>query len=79
MHHGLRLHSLISGATYCSTTQLNNDNVCTSGEQRQRWLDGSSNGIHHDVIVDAALDELAAELEKVVAIDRLIAIAREAA
>ena len=49
------------------------------GEQREYWLNGSSNGIHHEVIVDAALDELAAELENVVAIDRLIAIAREAA
>lgn len=48
-------------------------------EQREHWLNGLSNGIHHDVIVDAALDELATELEKVVAIDRLIAIAREAA
>ena len=48
-------------------------------EQRQRWLAGPSNGIDHDVIVNAALDELAAELEKVVAIDRLIAISKEAA
>lgn len=48
-------------------------------EQRQYWLDGASNGIHHDVAVDLALDELAAELEKVVAVDRLIAIAKEAA
>lgn len=47
-------------------------------EQRQRWLDGVSNGIDHDVAVDSALDELAAELEKVVAVDRLIAIAKEA-
>lgn len=48
-------------------------------EQRQYWLDGASNGIHHDVAVDSALDELAVELEKVVAVDRLIAIAKDAA
>lgn len=48
-------------------------------EQRQYWLGGASNGIHHDVAVDSALDELAAELEKVVAVDRLIVIAKEAA
>jgi adenosylcobyric acid synthase len=47
-------------------------------EQRQYWLGGASNGIDHDAAVDAALDELAAELEKVVAIDRLIAVAKEA-
>jgi adenosylcobyric acid synthase len=47
-------------------------------EQRRQWLDGAPNGIDHDVTVDAALDELAAELEKVVAIDRLIAVAKEA-
>jgi adenosylcobyric acid synthase len=47
-------------------------------EQRQHWLGGASNGIDHDVAVDAALDELAAELEKVVAVDRLIAIAKDA-
>jgi adenosylcobyric acid synthase len=47
-------------------------------EQRQHWVGGASNGIDHDVAVDAALDELAAELEKVVAVDRLIAIAKEA-
>jgi adenosylcobyric acid synthase len=48
-------------------------------EQRQYWLGGASNGIHHDDAVDAALDELAAELDKVIAVDRLIAIAKEAA
>lgn len=48
-------------------------------EQRQHWLDGASNGTDHDIAVDGALDELAAELEKVVAVDRLIAIAKEAA
>jgi len=47
-------------------------------EQRQHWLGGASNGIDHDVAVDAALDELAAELEKVVAVDRLLAIAKDA-
>ena len=47
-------------------------------EQRRHWLGGASNGIDHDVAVDAALDELAVELEKVVAVDRLIAIANEA-
>lgn len=48
-------------------------------EQRNYWLNGASNGIDHDIVVDAALDELAAELEKVVAVDRLLAIAKEAA
>lgn len=47
-------------------------------EQRRRWLDGASNGLDHDVVVDAALDQLAAELEQVIAIDRLVALAREA-
>ena len=47
-------------------------------EQRRRWLGSASNGIDHDVAVDAALDELAVELEKVVAVDRLITIANEA-
>lgn len=47
-------------------------------QQRRRWLGGVSNGIDHDTIVDAALDELAAEMERVVAIDRLIAIANTA-
>ncbi len=47
-------------------------------EQRQFWLGGMSNGLNHDAVVDAALDELAAELERVVAIDRLLAIAKEA-
>lgn len=47
-------------------------------EQRRHWLGGASNGIDHDIVVDTALDELAAELEKVVAVDRLIAIAKEA-
>ena len=50
-----------------------------NAQQRQRWLGGASNGIDHDHIVDAALDELAAEMERVVAIDRLIAIASTAA
>ena len=47
--------------------------------QRQGWINGVSNGIDHDVIIDQALDELAAELERVVSIDRIIAIARQAA
>ncbi len=47
--------------------------------QRQRWLGGATNGIDHDVTVDAALDELAAEMERVVAIDQMIAIANTAA
>lgn len=47
-------------------------------EQRQFWLSGVSNGTNHDVAVDAALNELAAELKKFVAVDRLIAIAKEA-
>ena len=47
-------------------------------EQRRHWLGSASNGINHDVAVDAALDELAVELEKVVAVDRMIAIANEA-
>lgn len=47
-------------------------------EQRQHWLGSAPNGINHDVAVDAALDELAVELEKVVAVDRMIAIANEA-
>lgn len=47
-------------------------------EQRRHWLNGVSNGIDHDMAVDAALDELAVELENVVAMDQMIAIAREA-
>ena len=47
--------------------------------QRANWLGGASNGIDHDVAVDAALDELATELDKVIAVDRLLAIAQEAA
>lgn len=47
--------------------------------QRRGWMNGVSNGIDHEVFVDRALDELAAELERVVLIDRIVAIARQAA
>ncbi len=50
--------------------------------QRTAWLarlGAESNGIDHDSAVDAALDELAAGLESVVAVDRLLAIAQDAA
>jgi adenosylcobyric acid synthase len=50
--------------------------------QRSAWLARlgvESNGIDHDSAVDAALDELAAGLESVLAVDRLLAIAQDAA
>jgi adenosylcobyric acid synthase len=50
--------------------------------QRAAWLarlGATSNGIDHDSAVDAALDELAGGLESVVAVDRLRAIAQDAA
>ncbi len=46
--------------------------------QRRGWIDGAPNGIDQDTAVDAALDELAAALERHVAVDRLLAIARQA-
>ena len=42
-------------------------------------LGAESNGIDHDSAVDAALDELASGLESVVAVDRFLAIAQDAA
>ncbi|WP_221793916.1 cobyric acid synthase [Aquisediminimonas sediminicola] len=48
-------------------------------EQRRGWIDTASNGLDQHLTVDRALDELATELEKTVAIDRLLAIAQEAA
>jgi adenosylcobyric acid synthase len=47
--------------------------------QRQGWIDGASNGTDQDAAVDTALDELAAALERHVAVDRLLAIAKQAA
>ncbi|WP_295529049.1 cobyric acid synthase [Novosphingobium sp. Chol11] len=47
--------------------------------QRRGWIDGASNGVDQHVAVDAALDELAATLERHVAVDRLLAIAEQAA
>lgn len=47
--------------------------------QRAGWIDGPSNGLDQTVAIDAALDALAGELERHVAIDRLLAIAEEAA
>ena len=47
--------------------------------QRRGWIDGATNDIDQDAAVDAALDELAAALEKHVAVDRLLAIAGQAA
>lgn len=47
--------------------------------QRRGWIDGASNGVDQDAAVDAALDELAAALEQHFAVDRLLAIAAEAA
>lgn len=44
-------------------------------EQRAAWIGGTGNGLDHRYVVDQALDELAAELDKVVAVDRLLAIA----
>lgn len=48
-------------------------------EQRRGWIDGPSNGQDQHAAVDAALDALADELERHVAVDRLLAIAGEAA
>jgi adenosylcobyric acid synthase len=48
-------------------------------EQRRGWITGPSNGLDQSAAVDTALDALAAELERHVAIDRLLAIAGEAA
>ncbi len=47
--------------------------------QRRGWIDGASNGVDQDAAVDAALDELAAALERHVSVDRLLAIAGQAA
>ena len=47
--------------------------------QRRGWIDSASNGVDQDVAVDAALDDLAAALERHVAVDRLLAIAGQAA
>ena len=47
--------------------------------QRHGWIDGASNGIDQDAAIDAALDDLAAALERHVAVDRLLAIAGQAA
>ena len=47
-------------------------------EQRRCWIGGASNGLDQDAVVDAALDELAADLERHVRADRLLAIAGEA-
>ena len=47
--------------------------------QRRGWLDGASNGIDQDAAVDAALDDLATALERHVSVDRLLAIAGQAA
>ena len=47
--------------------------------QRRGWIDGPSNGLDQNTAVDAALDALADELERHVAVDRLLALAGEAA
>jgi len=47
-------------------------------EQRRCWIGGASNGLDQDAVVDAALEELAADLERHVRADRLLAIAGEA-
>ncbi|CAH0495241.1 cobyric acid synthase [Novosphingobium sp. CECT 9465] len=47
--------------------------------QRRGWIDGLSNGVDQDAAVDAALDDLAAALDRYVAVDRLLAIAGQAA
>jgi len=47
--------------------------------QRRGWIDGPSNGLDQSAAVDAALDALAADLERHVAVDRLLAIAGDAA
>ena len=44
-------------------------------EQRQGWINGPSNGVDQNAAVDAALDALAADLERHVAADRLLSIA----
>jgi adenosylcobyric acid synthase len=46
--------------------------------QRRGWIDGASNGVDQDAVVDAALDELATGPERHVAVDRLRAIAGQA-
>jgi adenosylcobyric acid synthase len=51
-------------------------------EQRTAWLarlGAESDGVHQPARVDAALDELATELERALRVDRLLEIAREAA
>jgi adenosylcobyric acid synthase len=51
-------------------------------EQRAAWLarfGATSDGVHQSERVDAALDELAMELERSIDVDRLLDIAREAA
>ena len=47
-------------------------------EQRSGWIGAPSAGLDQDVAVDAALDGLAADLERHVNADRLLAIAGEA-
>lgn len=47
-------------------------------EQRSGWIGAPSAGLDQDVAVDAALDALAADLERHVSADRLLAIAGEA-
>ena len=44
-------------------------------EQRPGWIGAASAGLDQDVVVDAALDQLAADLERHVSVDRLLAIA----
>ncbi len=51
-------------------------------EQRAAWLarlGATSDGVHQPDRVDTALDELATELERVIQVDRLLELAREAA
>ena len=51
-------------------------------EQRAAWLarfGATSDGVHQSARVDAALDELAQELERVLDVDQLLGIARQAA
>lgn len=47
--------------------------------QRRGWIDGPSNGVDQHAAVDAALDALASSLEQHIAVDRLLAIAGQAA
>jgi len=47
--------------------------------QRVGWIEGPSNGLDQSATIDAALDAVAGELEHYVAVDRLLAIAGEAA